>query len=92
MRSALQLEVGFVDHVDVDMTGLPVSLADVGVTLDIDRASLAVALPHYQPHLPEGGLEDAVTLPEYLHHPHGVLLDPVAIEIELETGGWVAPV
>ena len=36
VRSALQLEVRLVDHVDVDMTGLPVGLAYVSVTLDID--------------------------------------------------------
>ena len=74
------------------MTGLPVSLPDVGVTLDVHHSGLAVALPHQQPHLPEGGLEDAVALPEYLHHPHGVLLDSVAIEIELKTGGRMTSV
>ena len=83
MGSALQLEAGLVEDVDVDMTGLPVSLTNVGVALHVDDPLLAVALPHHQPHLPEGRLEDAVTLPEYLHHPHGVLIDSVAIEIEL---------
>ena len=54
MRSALQLEAGLVDEVDVDMTCLPVRLTNVGVTLHIDNPRLAVTLPDSQPHLPEG--------------------------------------
>ena len=91
VRPALQHVAGTGDDRDVQVAGLPVGLADVGVALDVHHPGLAVGLLHQQPHLPEGGLEDPVALPEYLHLPHRVLLDSVPIEIELETGCWVAP-